>query len=442
MLHANLGPLRPTPRNFQPPLPQQLPVQPQKNPPNQKPPRLPRRRAGSCRSTGDTQCVDAPEHVKKSPSDTGATSKEKTKTNPPRAIHSRGGTAPHDHSCGRPAQRILPPICGVWAVGRWKLKKHRHSGHHFARAEGKYRGISAARRASHWSCGCAVAKRLHGKGGGWRSSQGNSFTPSPVAAIVLAVAPATALRETSPQNKKTNLSRIAGPPAIRSVWTLQRPVHASATVHNPNATMPKLLKNKKLSFPSSKSGVDSPRDCSWRRGCFGDGGQRIFARRWPGEGGVGAGDGKLKTPPCRSQAPLGNASREALLRLPNTPAQSQKNSPISKARPCRDFSSGGRTLSLGQIPLARASPSYCCSSGDTQYVDAPRLALAFAIGLRSAGIGRARVINPATARIQGQRNEDCRFATPPWGLPDEKENVRNRMFPPNPTHRWVWKYAR
>ena len=41
----------------------------------------------------------APEHVKESPSDTGATSKEKTKTNPPRAIH----------SCGRPAQRIKPP---------------------------------------------------------------------------------------------------------------------------------------------------------------------------------------------------------------------------------------------------------------------------------------------------------------------------------------------
>ena len=48
MLHANLGLPRPPPRNFQPPLPQQLPVQPQKNPPNQKPPRLPRRRAG-CR---------------------------------------------------------------------------------------------------------------------------------------------------------------------------------------------------------------------------------------------------------------------------------------------------------------------------------------------------------------------------------------------------------
>ena len=27
--------------------------------------------------------------------------KKKTKTNPPRAIHSRGGTAPHDHSCGQ-----------------------------------------------------------------------------------------------------------------------------------------------------------------------------------------------------------------------------------------------------------------------------------------------------------------------------------------------------
>ena len=33
MLHANLGLPRPPPRNFQPPLPQQLPVQPQKNPP-------------------------------------------------------------------------------------------------------------------------------------------------------------------------------------------------------------------------------------------------------------------------------------------------------------------------------------------------------------------------------------------------------------------------
>ena len=39
MLHANLGLPRPPPRNFQPPLPQRLPVQPQKNPPNQKPPR-------------------------------------------------------------------------------------------------------------------------------------------------------------------------------------------------------------------------------------------------------------------------------------------------------------------------------------------------------------------------------------------------------------------
>ena len=33
MLHANLGLPRPPPRNFQPPLPQRLPVQPQKNPP-------------------------------------------------------------------------------------------------------------------------------------------------------------------------------------------------------------------------------------------------------------------------------------------------------------------------------------------------------------------------------------------------------------------------
>ena len=33
--------------------------------------------------------------------DTGATPKKKTKTNLPRAIHSRDGTAPHDHSCGQ-----------------------------------------------------------------------------------------------------------------------------------------------------------------------------------------------------------------------------------------------------------------------------------------------------------------------------------------------------
>ena len=33
VLHANLGLPRPPPRNFQPPLPQRLPVQPQKNPP-------------------------------------------------------------------------------------------------------------------------------------------------------------------------------------------------------------------------------------------------------------------------------------------------------------------------------------------------------------------------------------------------------------------------
>ena len=39
MLHANLGLPRPPPRNFQPSLPQRLPVQPQKNPPNKKPPR-------------------------------------------------------------------------------------------------------------------------------------------------------------------------------------------------------------------------------------------------------------------------------------------------------------------------------------------------------------------------------------------------------------------
>ena len=32
MLHANLGLPRPPPRNFQPPLPQRLPIQPQKNP--------------------------------------------------------------------------------------------------------------------------------------------------------------------------------------------------------------------------------------------------------------------------------------------------------------------------------------------------------------------------------------------------------------------------
>ena len=34
---------------------------------------------------------------------------------PPRAIHSRGGTAPNDHSCGRPAQRIKPsPQSAGW----------------------------------------------------------------------------------------------------------------------------------------------------------------------------------------------------------------------------------------------------------------------------------------------------------------------------------------
>ena len=33
----------------------------------------------------------------------------------PRAIHSRGGTAPNDHSCGRPAQRIKPsPQSAGW----------------------------------------------------------------------------------------------------------------------------------------------------------------------------------------------------------------------------------------------------------------------------------------------------------------------------------------
>ena len=57
-----------------------------------------------------------------------------------------------------------PPICGGW-VGRWKLKKRRHSGHHFAQAEGKCPESPPPGGASHRSCGCAVAKRLHGRGG-------------------------------------------------------------------------------------------------------------------------------------------------------------------------------------------------------------------------------------------------------------------------------------
>ena len=48
-------------------------------------------------------------------SDTGATSKEKTKTNPLVPSTPRGGTAPNDHSCGRPAQRIKPsPQSAGW----------------------------------------------------------------------------------------------------------------------------------------------------------------------------------------------------------------------------------------------------------------------------------------------------------------------------------------
>ena len=47
-------------------LPQRLPVQPQKNPPNQKPPRLPRRRAG-CRLLRRHACLTTPERVKESP---------------------------------------------------------------------------------------------------------------------------------------------------------------------------------------------------------------------------------------------------------------------------------------------------------------------------------------------------------------------------------------
>ena len=42
---------------------------------------------------------------------------------------------------------------------------HRHSGHHFAQAEGKCPESPPQGGASHRSCGCAVAKRLHGKGG-------------------------------------------------------------------------------------------------------------------------------------------------------------------------------------------------------------------------------------------------------------------------------------
>ena len=74
-----------------------------------------------CRSTGDTQCVDAPA----------------------------------SSAClrNRPQNK------------RQQRQNHRHSGHHFAQAEGKCPESPPPGGASHRSCGCAVAKRLHGRGG-------------------------------------------------------------------------------------------------------------------------------------------------------------------------------------------------------------------------------------------------------------------------------------
>ena len=134
MLHANLGLPRPPPRNFQPPLPR-FPSR-----------LLPRRMSGT----------------------------------------TLGRILSHALLWSPRAADSTPPICGV---GRWKLKKRRHSGifclrnrpqnkrqqhpNHrhsgiFRRGDsrdGKYPESPPQGGASHRSCGCAVAKRLNGEGG-------------------------------------------------------------------------------------------------------------------------------------------------------------------------------------------------------------------------------------------------------------------------------------
>ena len=86
---------------------------------------------------------------------------------PQQALKTNGNSAPH-----KTKKRILcrsqAPVVNTPPDTRAISKEKKTSSFrnfHFAQAEGKYPESPPPGGASHRSCGCAVAKRLHGRGG-------------------------------------------------------------------------------------------------------------------------------------------------------------------------------------------------------------------------------------------------------------------------------------
>ena len=138
--------------------PATAPVQPQNNPPNQKPPR-----------------AVSPERVKESPSDTGATPKEKTKTTPPSCRHSVAACV-SDHSRGQdlpPATALrtndnnIPTIVIPDIISRKRKENIRN----LRRKAGPPTGVAAALSPSDCTGRVALAELRE-----------DSFTPSPASA--------------------------------------------------------------------------------------------------------------------------------------------------------------------------------------------------------------------------------------------------------------------